>query len=137
MSGFEEDFPNVVYLVSPAVGNDELNALFAASWDEHSWTDFDAVLNRSLAFICAYRAGRLIGFVNLVWDGARHVFLLDTTVRRDLRGQGVGRELIQRAAEVSRRRGAEWLHVDYEPGLRGFYKSCGFRPTEAGILRLR
>jgi len=133
-SGSEE---SVVYLVSTPVRNDELNALFAASWEGHTWTDFEPVLNRSLAFVCAYRAGCLVGFVNLAWDGGNHAFLLDTTVHRDLRRRGIGRELVYRATQVARRRGAEWLHVDYGPRLRGFYERCGFRCTEAELLRLR
>jgi len=26
--------------------------------------------------------------------------------------------------------------VDYEPGLAGFYRACGFRLTEAGLIHL-
>jgi len=26
--------------------------------------------------------------------------------------------------------------VDHEPHLRSFYRGCGFRPTDAGLLRL-
>jgi hypothetical protein len=33
--------------------------------------------------------------------------------------------------------GCEWLHVDFEPELRRFYlDACGFRPTDAGLIRL-
>ena len=32
--------------------------------------------------------------------------------------------------------GAEWLHVDFEPHLTGFYRSCGFRLTKAGLIKL-
>ncbi len=37
---------------------------------------------------------------------------------------------------MSRARGAEWLHVDYEEHLEAFYQGCGFRPTPAGLLLL-
>ena len=33
-------------------------------------------------------------------------------------------------------RGAQWLHVDFEPHLTAFYRGCGFRPTEAGLIAL-
>jgi hypothetical protein len=49
---------------------------------------------------------------------------------------GLRRRLVERAAEVARRSGVEWLHVDYEPALEGFYARCGFRPTPAGLMRL-
>jgi hypothetical protein len=33
--------------------------------------------------------------------------------------------------------GCEWLHVDFEEHLRGFYlESCGFTPTGAGLIAL-
>ncbi|MFD0403300.1 hypothetical protein ACFVHI_35085 [Kitasatospora sp. NPDC127121] len=40
------------------------------------------------------------------------------------------------AADEARARGAQWLHVDYEPHLESFYGQCGFRPTAAGLMRL-
>jgi hypothetical protein len=33
--------------------------------------------------------------------------------------------------------GCQWLHVDFEDYLRPFYVgSCGFRPTNAGLMPL-
>ena len=40
------------------------------------------------------------------------------------------------AEGLARERGAAWMHVDYEPHLDGFYKACGFRSTQAGLVRL-
>ena len=128
---------SVRYAVSPPVANDELNALFAASWPDHTWGDFCPVLAQSLAYVCAYQGERLIGFVNLAWDGGIHAFLLDTTVHPDLRRRGIGGQLVRRAAEEARERGIVWLHVDFEPHLLHFYRQCGFRHTEAGLMDLR
>jgi len=127
----------ISYRISPAITNDVLNALFAAAWPDYVWSDFEPVLGRSLAYICAYRHDRLIGFVNLAWDGGIHAFLLDTTVHPEFQRHRIGRELVLRAAEVARARGIVWLHVDYEPHLESFYRGCGFRHTEAGLMRLR
>ena len=127
----------VSYLVSPTVSNDELNALFAASWPGYEPDDFGPVLDRSLAYVCAYAGDTLAGFVNVAWDGGIHAFLLDTTVHPGSRRQGIGRELVVRAAEEARRRGMHWLHVDYEPHLDSFYRGCGFEPTLAGLICLR
>jgi ribosomal protein S18 acetylase RimI-like enzyme len=126
----------ISYRVSPAVTNDVLNALFAASWPDNVWSDFEPVLSRSLAYVCAYQQDRLIGFVNLAWDGGIHAFLLDTTVHPNFRRLGIGRELAAHAAQVTRERGIAWLHVDYEPHLESFYRGCGFQHTEAGLMRL-
>jgi hypothetical protein len=58
--------------------------------------------------------GLLVGFVNVVSDGADH------------------------AVEHARAAGHEWLHVDFDPHLRAFYfDACGFVPTDAGLINLR
>ena len=126
----------IEYRISPAVSNDELNDLFDASWPDHERSDYAPVLERSLAYVCAYDGGRLIGFVNLAWDGGVHAFLLDTTVHPGWRRRGIGRGLVRHAARVAQDRGLHWLHVDFEPELRGFYEGCGFEPTDAGVMRL-
>ncbi|MFF2044624.1 GNAT family N-acetyltransferase [Kitasatospora sp. NPDC058170] len=91
----------------------------------------------SLGWVCARRAGRLVGFVNVAWDGGSHAFLLDTVVATAAQRTGIGAELVTRAAAGAREAGCEWLHVDFEPHLRPFYlEACGFGPTEAGLLRL-
>ncbi len=124
----------VIYRVGPDVSNEELNALFAVSWPDHA--DLQLVLQHSLTFVCAYHDNCLIGFVNVAWDGGIHAFLLDTTVHPDWRRQGIGRQLVRRAAAVAQERGMQWLHVDYEPHLDAFYRGCGFEPTLAGLIRL-
>jgi GNAT superfamily N-acetyltransferase len=120
--------------VPPA--NAALNALFGVAWPGYTERDWLPVLERSLTVVCAYRADELVGFVNVAWDGGVHAFLLDTTVHPDLRRQGLGTRLVRAAATASAARGAEWLHVDYEPHLEGFYRGCGFVATHAGLLRL-
>jgi GNAT superfamily N-acetyltransferase len=84
------------------------------------------------------RAGRLIGFVNVAWDGGVHAFLLDAMVVADERRQGHAVRMIRFAAEKTKEAGCEWLHVDFEPHLKRFYiDACGFRPTDAGLIALK
>ncbi len=80
--------------------------------------------------------GRLVGYVNVATDGSGHAFLLDPTVHKDVQRRGLGTLLVERATELSRQRGGQYMHVDYEPHLDGFYKACGFKPTLAGLIRL-
>jgi GNAT superfamily N-acetyltransferase len=136
LSGERRDETDVLYSVSPTLCSDEVNDLFAAAWGHHERRNFDPVLQRSLVYVGAYRGSSLVGFVNVVWDGGAHAFVLDTTVHPDLRRRGIGRRLVLLAADEARERGIRWLHVDFEPHLRLFYGGCGFRPTEAGLLRL-
>lgn len=136
LTGDRSEQPDVIYRVSPALGSEALNGLFAAAWGDHERRDFDPILRRSLVYICAFREQSLVGFVNVAWDGGVHGFVLDTTVHPDLRRRGVGSRLVRLAASEANERGIEWLHVDFEPPLLRFYEGCGFRPTGAGLLRL-
>lgn len=129
---------DIAYRVNPTVTNAELDQLYAVSWpNHHAPYDFRPELEQSLAFVCAYAGGDLIGFVRLAWDGSVHAFLLEPTVRPDYRRRGIGRSLVAQAVAVARDRGLEWVHVDYEPHLSAFYRACGFAPTDAGLIHLR
>jgi GNAT superfamily N-acetyltransferase len=116
--------------------NTELAALWAQTWPFPATQDFQISLRACLLHITARLGGKLIGFVKVASDGGMHAFLLDPTVHPDFGRQGLGTELVKRAAALARQRGAQYLHVDFLPHLRGFYAKCGFEPTEAGLLRL-
>ncbi|MGW8764738.1 GNAT family N-acetyltransferase [Streptomyces sp. NPDC055815] len=130
------DRPPLDLKVDAPLSGDELNGLFRDAWPGHRDIDFGPVLARSLLRVTARRAGRLVGYVNVVGDGGVHAFLLDTTVHPDERRRGLGVTLVRTAAEAARARGAHWLHVDYEPHLTAFHERCGFRPTAAGLMAL-
>lgn len=120
--------------------NTDLNALHAEAFGHgQTLTDRHAQVHRhSLGWVCARKADRLVGFVNVAWDGGAHAFILDTMVAQDLRKTGGGTELVAAAARGARSANCEWLHVDFEEHLRPFYfDACGFRPTDAGLIALR
>ena len=135
--GIPETQSDIRYVVSPAVTDTEMNALFDAAWPHHTTTRFEPVLSHSLAFICAYSDKRLVGFVNVAWDGGCHAFLLDTTVHPQYQHRGIGLELVATAVREATKSGIEWLHVDCEPHLWEFYHACGFVPTVAGLINLK
>ncbi len=119
--------------------NGALDALHADGFGHPvAQTDWRARLERhSLGWVCGREDGRLIGFVNVVWDGGAHAFVLDTVVARDCRSRGVGAALVATAAEEARAAKCQWLHVDFEEHLRSFYfDACGFKPTAAGLIAL-
>ena len=92
----------------------------------------------ALTWVGAFDGDRLVGFVQACWDGGAHAFLLDTAVDPERQREGIGGRLLRAAVEDVRAAGCEWLHVDFEPHLAGFYLSgTGFRPTAAGVLDLR
>jgi GNAT superfamily N-acetyltransferase len=102
------------------------------------WTDEELarVHRHSYCHASAYLDGLFVGYVNVAWDGGVHAFLLDPTVRPDLRHRGIGTALVRAMVAHLRGRGFDWLHVDYRPELEGFYRGCGFEPSTAGIIRL-
>jgi ribosomal protein S18 acetylase RimI-like enzyme len=82
--------------------------------------------------------GALIGFVNVAWDGGDHAFLIDTKVASAYQRRGIATALVREAIRQAEAAGCEWIHVDFEEYLAPFYfDACGFRPTAAGLIRLR
>ena len=127
----------IEYRIEPDLSDTELDDLFASAWENHTARKFGPVLESSLTYVGAFAGTRLVGFVNVAWDGGIHGFILDTTVRSEYQRRGIGAEMMKRAAKIAAERGIEWLHVDYEPHLDAFYRGCGYRKTEAGLLNLR
>jgi ribosomal protein S18 acetylase RimI-like enzyme len=130
----------VKYVVRFVVDDAELSALHAAAFEgELSVEPWAERLERwALTWVGAFSNDQLVGFVQVCWDGGAHAFVLDTTVRPDHGRRGIGKQLVLTAAAEARAAGCEWLHVDFEPHLKAFYlEACGFRPTEAGLLKLR
>ena len=97
------------------------------------------IREHSLGWVVARDAeGKVVGFVNIAWDGSDHAFLLDPKTRGELQRRGIGTRLVALAAQHAKEAGCEWLHVDFEPELEPFYfDACGFTPTPAGLIHLR
>ncbi|MEO8330338.1 MAG: GNAT family N-acetyltransferase [Candidatus Nanopelagicales bacterium] len=119
--------------------NGELDALHAQGFG-HPILDSDwvkQVQDHSLGWVIARSEERLVGFVNVAWDGDAHAFILDTLVDTAFRKAGVGTRLVDLATSHARLAGCEWLHVDFDDELEQFYfAACGFRPTKAGLIAL-
>ena len=126
----------ISYGIDERLDLDALAAFWVRAWNAPPPSDYGAVLVRSLTHVVARDGDRLVGFVNVAWDGGIHAFILDTAVDPDYRRLGIATELVRRAAEIACQRGVHWLHVDFEPRLEGFYRACGFGPTAAGLMRL-
>jgi ribosomal protein S18 acetylase RimI-like enzyme len=108
----------------------------AADADVRPWAS--RLERHSVAWVGAYSAGRLVGFVHAVWDGGTHAFILDTAVHPDFQRRGIGQTLVRAVTDEAFKAGCDWVHVDYEPHLTGFYeRDCGFRPTPAGLRSAR
>jgi GNAT superfamily N-acetyltransferase len=123
--------------------NEEVNGLHAEAFDTRvfgadEWDWRRLVDRHSLGWVVARDGTRLVGFVNVLWDGLVHAWLQDTMVAADARHRGIGVRLVATARDQAGAAGCEWLHVDFDDELRSFYfGACGFTPTNGGLIALR
>lgn len=130
------DAPAISIVTDPFPSDEAMRELWRSAWGNEGPSIFASILRRSLVHIGALDGTRLVGFVNVAWDGGIHAFILDTCVHQAYQRQGIASRMVATAASEARERGAQWLHVDFEPQLAAFYRRCGFRPTEAGLMSL-
>ena len=113
--------------------------------DESFNPDLDDIATHYVAhghtFVVAERNGELVGTGCLIVtaDGAGKTGqMVRVSVRRDQRGQGVGRALVEHLLGVARASGMRcvWMETNatWESAIR-LYEGCGFRQlTQAGEL---
>jgi GNAT superfamily N-acetyltransferase len=128
--------------------NPEVNGLHAEAFQTRLYADADAdadaerdwndlLATHSLGWVVARDDSRLVGFVNVAWDGFTHAWIQDTMVAHQARRQGIGTHMIEITRSECQRSGCGWLHADFDEDLGNFYfQSCGFTPTSAGLIRL-
>ncbi len=122
--------------------NNELNLLHAEAFrtrlfSDREWDWEKLVARHSLGWVTAREGERLVGFVNVVWDGFTHAWIQDVMVASTVGRQGIGTNLVAASRDAARAAGCEFLHVDFEPHLEAFYiGACGFEPAPAGLMRL-
>jgi GNAT superfamily N-acetyltransferase len=128
--------PDISIVSDPFPSDEAMRQLWRSAWGSEGLQSFAPILRRSLVHVGALDGVQLVGFVNVAWDGGIHAFVLDTCVHQSYQRQGIASRMVAKAASEARNRGTQWLHVDFAPHLTGFYRRCGFRPTEAGLMAL-
>ncbi len=86
------------------------------------------------AYLCACHDGRIIGFCTLVvrdclWLQGDVGYLCDLVVDQEHRGSGIGTALVEKAAEIARRRGCLRVELDsgfHRAAAHQFYERRGF-----------
>lgn len=88
-----------------------------------------AMIRGSFCFMVARSIdGNIIGMARVISDGHSDAYIQDVTVLAGYRGQGIGRELIRRLAQLCVDRKIGWIGLVAEPGTQGLYEELGFRP---------
>ncbi len=122
--------------------NAEVNALHAEAFETQVYSDEEwdwngLLAKHSLGWVVARDSTRLVGLVNVVWDGRMHAWIQDTMVAKADRNRGIGTQMIEIVRTECQAAGCEWLHADFDEELGKFYfRSCGFTPAIAGLIQL-
>ena len=108
---------------------------FTDSWSEADYAELVADLRRTVrtgGMVCgAFADGALKGFASveaaLFGTGSRYADLTSLHVSADLRGQGAGRELFQRAKSWAKKHGADKLYISAHSAVesQAFYRAMG------------
>jgi ribosomal protein S18 acetylase RimI-like enzyme len=97
--------------------------------------------------LVAEHEGRVVGFVcvlagfdsrDMIEADSNYAFVTDLVVTSGMRGQGIGRQLLQEAESFSRRRGARVIRLNVIAGntsARDFYSKAGFRELELKLIK--
>jgi GNAT superfamily N-acetyltransferase len=122
---------------------EEFEILFRSS----GWTEAFAVpadrLAASLAHawyaVCARRGGQIVGTGLVLSDGVLHALIVDVIVLPEMRGRGVGTEIMKRLVARCQEAGVLQVQLFSARGKRGFYERLGFeaRPDDGPGMELR
>ena len=128
----------ITYEWRGAFENAAVNILHAEAFG-HPGLDVDwltRVRRHSVGWVCARRSGELVGFVNVAWDG-ECTPSSSTPWSASVSGmERIAPDSPPTGVQRVPRGGCEWLHVDFEEELAGFYfGACGFRATSGGTDR--
>ncbi len=119
------------------VDRDSVKKLYrqAGWWEDSDQTPdgsawIDSMVKGSFCFVGAFVGMELIGMGRAVSDGASDAYIQDVTVRRELRGRGIGARIIRAISEYLVSRGIGWIGLVAEPGTEAFYRRLGFEVLE-------
>ena len=79
-----------------------------------------------------YQDGRQVGFCRAFTDGVSIAYLADVYVLPELRGRGLGVELVREMVENSGFTGVKWLL--HTTDAHGLYEQFGFGPPDAKVM---
>jgi GNAT superfamily N-acetyltransferase len=121
---------------------EEFERLFRSSgWTEALEVAADrlaATLPHAWYGICASRGGQIVGTGLVLSDGGLHALIVNVIVMPEMRGNGIGTEIIKRLVARCQEVGMLQVQLFSARGKRGFYERLGFvaRPDDGPGMEL-
>jgi ribosomal protein S18 acetylase RimI-like enzyme len=103
----------------------------AGSWWKESYDPegIPPLLKGSFDFIIAYhkKEKKAVGMGRLVSDGVSDGYIQDLVVFPDLRGRGIGKQMVRELVNFGKSKGLVWIGLIAEEGSKEFYEKLGFK----------
>ena len=95
---------------------------------------FAEMLRHTSRTVAAFEGGRVVGFARALCDEVSNGYISMVAVAEDLRGRGVGRELVRRLIGEDER--ITWV-LRAGRGSREFWRKVGFEASSVALERVR
>jgi len=95
---------------------------------------FKKMIENTGRTVVALEGTRVVGFARALCDEVSNGYISMVAVAADVRGRGVGRELVRRL--IGEDTGVTWV-LRAGRGSRGFWEKIGFKPSEVAMERVR
>jgi GNAT superfamily N-acetyltransferase len=121
---------------------EEFERLFRSSgWTEALEVAADrlaATLPHAWYAVCARRGGEVVGTGLVLSDGVLHALIVNVIVTPEMRGHGIGTEILKRLIARCQEEGVLQIQLFSARGKRGFYERLGFaaRPDDGPGMEL-
>jgi len=121
---------------------EEFERLFRSSgWSEALEVAADrlaATLPHAWYAVCARRGGEVVGTGLVLSDGVLHALIVNVIVTPEMRGNGIGTEIMKRLVARCHEVGMLQVQLFSARGKRGFYERLGFaaRPDDGPGMEL-
>lgn len=129
------------YRPEPPSPADFIRLFRASGWSEADEIPEERLAAAPLGAWCGVTArlgGRVVGMGLVLSDGALHALIVDVIVAPELRGTGIGTEVVRRLVARCREAGIPSIQLFCARGKRPFYERLGFvaRPDDGPGMEL-
>jgi ribosomal protein S18 acetylase RimI-like enzyme len=86
------------------------------------------IISQSFCFIVAITdKNNYIGMGRVISDGISDAYIQDVIVKREFRGQGIGKNIVKKLTEYCIEQNLGWIGIVAEPNTAKFYEQLDFK----------